>query len=1375
MDRYFLSYSRADASAFALQLADRLAAGPPPFPVWMDERELRPGTDWDESIVDALRTCKAVLFVMSDDSVRANSNCKLEWTRALQYKKPVIPLRLTTSSELPFRLGSREYIDFSGPQEPALARLREHLSWMDSPAGTLHTLRIRLEDAKRDYERGDELMRSRIQDDIRELERQIAERESSIADPVEAHRRMDDRIRTDIQKEIEAPAPSHERRVRFVNRPPVVAPSWFQDRHVETAAIGEFLKDESQSLMTVVGRAGLGKTTMVCRLLNALEGGRLPDDGGQLEVDGIVYLSAVGARRVRFDHLYSDLCQLLPAPRRRFLEELYRAPHSTIVMKVQALAEAFPEGRTVVLLDNFEDVVDAVSGKLREDELESALSMLLTLPQHGIKIILTTRVASPALSLIRPERQRRLELDTGLPSPHAETILRQMDVDGKAGLRDAPPELLDKARIRTRGYPRALEAFYAILAADHDTTVEEILRDAETLLPENVVHVLVGEAFSRLDPAAQKVMQALAIYARPVPSAAVDFLLQPYQVGTDSAPILKRLVNMQFARRESGQYYLHQEDRSYALGRVAEGTSDDWKVDVPPYTRHSLWRRGAEYFRQIRRDESTWASLMELDPLFAEFELRAACGDGEGALDVLDTLLPVLDRWGHYRRIERLASRLVGDASPRIRAIAHGLSGQALRNLGEPKAAVEHLRAAVKESDIDREQQSDWRLALAGAASSLGDSDTAIAEYQRVLDEPEDLWIEPRVEAILGLSRESESLGSVEDAVARCKEALHFVASRLGADIEQEEDSASLTHVPLAEDALLEDPRGWEGPLMGFTPSDGSEEVQLFGVRVVETGPPPASVGPDADENDTRTFVLVRVLPCVAAIWRQLADLEARRDHHTDAVACCRLAADIYQALGLDIEKADALEKLASLTAELSEADAEAIREEQGQQLQRIMDRARSTGHRQAEVMARANLAEWMLDRHRWEHAEALFLESVRDAEEVEDPSLLARAQVGLASIDRWRGRTDDAVQRLEKLLEERVEDLWLQTSVAFHLGGIAVGRGRRGDAVRYFQLARRLSEACGHRLGTIQADQQVAALATSAREYEEAVHCLTMALDVARALGVASTVSSVLCDLARALSAGGQRKSAIAASEEAERVASGIELPGAKAETLLTIGNVRSELREFDRARQAFDEAERIYERTGNRQGLYGVRSATAWMHSLAHDHERELASALGALDCAIDLDDPEAILDARIMLGAALSACGRHDEGIRELERVIEKRPDDALAIGNLGWVLYEAGQYESSIERSRQALELDPAQTWTIRNLGHAFLALGRPEEAEREYRRAVRDRKGGEDFAETIHVIQTLLERRPDCPGGRELLQMLEDEQARLRESGDTAEA
>jgi hypothetical protein len=134
-DHLFISHSSVDGKDFSLRLADELAAGPPPIPVWIDKRELRPAEEWDEQIVEAIKTCKGLIFVMTKDSVEPLSGCKAEWVRALKYKKPVIPLLVSRDAELPFRLGSREYIDFSGSFDPALARLRRHLAWMDSPEG----------------------------------------------------------------------------------------------------------------------------------------------------------------------------------------------------------------------------------------------------------------------------------------------------------------------------------------------------------------------------------------------------------------------------------------------------------------------------------------------------------------------------------------------------------------------------------------------------------------------------------------------------------------------------------------------------------------------------------------------------------------------------------------------------------------------------------------------------------------------------------------------------------------------------------------------------------------------------------------------------------------------------------------------------------------------------------------------------------------------------------------------------------------------------------------------------------------------------------------------------------------------------------------
>lgn len=686
---YFICYSRADAGEFCLRLHDALQTGSPPIRAWIDQRDVKPGHDWDDQVLEAIRGCESLLFVMTRDSVESSSGCKPEWNRALRYKKPIIPVRLDTEAEMPLLLGNRQHIDFTEGFEVAIVELREHLKWLASPAGVLQATIDRLADAERDFRRARKPAdQARIMADIELLKRQIAEQREVIENPQSAAMRVEERISRALERERRPDKPaSSGAHSPFINPPPGFAPTYFQDRHVETKLVGEFLKNDSLRLMSVVGRGGVGKTAMVCRLLKALEGSQLPDDGGTLPVDGIVYLSATGSRRITVPNLFADLSKLLPDDIAHHLDAIYKNEANSTETKVRSLLAAFPQGRVVLLLDNFEDLLDPATRNLRDPELDEALRVLLGAPHHAIKVIITTRFATHDLALVQPARQTRLELDDGLPSPYAENILREMDADGKIGLKTERAELLDEARRRTRGYPRALEALFAILSADRSTDLPEVLKDAAQQLPENVVQALVGEAFNRLDATPQKVMQALAVYGRPVAPVAVDFLLQPFLPGVDSALVLNRLVNMQFVRKEAGRYYLHPVDSAYALNRIPHDESSDqpsaagekdYSSDSPidiadgeddqklrdivkpmSFNRLSLLRRAAEYFKKARRPRSEWNTIDDLAPQLAEFDLRCAIDDYETAEIILGEISPdYLARWGFCRLRVELAERL---------------------------------------------------------------------------------------------------------------------------------------------------------------------------------------------------------------------------------------------------------------------------------------------------------------------------------------------------------------------------------------------------------------------------------------------------------------------------------------------------------------------------------------------------------------------------------------------------------------------------------------------------------------------------------------------------------------------------------------------
>jgi tetratricopeptide (TPR) repeat protein len=532
------------------------------------------------------------------------------------------------------------------------------------------------------------------------------------------------------------PQPVGESRV--VNPPPAVAPTWFQDRQVETGLLARSVTDQGTRMVTVVGRGGIGKTAMVCRLLKGLEAGHIPDMEGSLtaiNVSGIVYMGRNGVHQVNYPTLVTDLLRLLPGGEAQRLRNLYQDPHHTPAQVMLALLEAFPVGGpVVVLLDNLESVMDTERETLLEPALHEALSTVLTAPAHSVTLIVTTRVAPTRLLLIAPACHRRLSLEAGLGSPDAEAVLRELDSDGHLGLRDAPDELLDGLRQHTQGLPRALEAVKAILDTDDTLTPQDLL-DRTRHLPEGqIVEVLVGEAYELLDEPARQVMQALSVYPAPVSAVGVDFLLRPINPTTDAAPILSRLVRRQLVRFHDGLYQLHPVDQDYARRQLPPGGPGD-----PPtaFTRTALTARAADYYAAIRTPRESWRTSNDIMPRLAEFELRCAAGDFDTAATVLSDIdLDYLRLWGHYRTLIDLHERIHGRINDPFLDVRHLNSlGLCHSSLGDYRQAIElHARSLAIAREIgDRQGEGAALGSLGFCHSSLGDYRQAIELHTQSL------------------------------------------------------------------------------------------------------------------------------------------------------------------------------------------------------------------------------------------------------------------------------------------------------------------------------------------------------------------------------------------------------------------------------------------------------------------------------------------------------------------------------------------------------------------------------------------------------------------------------------------------------------------
>ncbi|MDP9352859.1 MAG: helix-turn-helix domain-containing protein, partial [Chloroflexota bacterium] len=331
--------------------------------------------------------------------------------------------------------------------------------------------------------------------------------------------------------------------------PPV--PKYFKGREAEMEELSGYIRDPVVRLVRIVGRNGMGKTSLVCHLLGDPEGRPLPEGIKPPSVYAVLYLGEAGRQSITFANLYFGLSKLLPRPIANKLNAGYEQAERSTKAKMRELLAALPERRkVVVLLDELEDVMDLSRREIREPELDPALRALLEAPPHPVTVVLTTHCRPRSLGRVQHILQRDIELREGLDGPSSEYILRALDRSGTRGLRDAPSKQLQEAGERVHGNPRALEMLVSILETDRESTLDGILGDVEGVLPHEILDVLVGKVFAKLDSVSQGVMQALAIYGRYVTVEAVEYLLRPWWPDLNISSIINQLVNLLLVQRE---------------------------------------------------------------------------------------------------------------------------------------------------------------------------------------------------------------------------------------------------------------------------------------------------------------------------------------------------------------------------------------------------------------------------------------------------------------------------------------------------------------------------------------------------------------------------------------------------------------------------------------------------------------------------------------------------------------------------------------------------------------------------------------------------------------------------------------------------------
>ena len=678
----FISYARVDGEDSAHRLYGILTEQG--IDVWLDRHNIAEGEDWDDAIDRGLESATAIVLVMTP-GFTLSRQVKSEWNRAINRELPILPL-LAIDCEVPRVLETYQYLDarhdFDGAArrvpERLQAMLEDHLAMLNQHLEAFRRMRESAQEPRR-FDAKIEALESSIQS----YEGRVANQAERIESGLKQHRQQQQAALTELE--------TGTGQIAVAGRRPLDVTDYFKDRVNERDTISRLLAEGKTRMISIVGRGGMGKTALASKVLREIELGEwLSSTDDSVAIDGIVYLSTRTAG-VSLERLFQDLARVLPHDESERIKTIWMNSQLPIETKIDALLKVLDDGIYIILMDNMEDLLDK-NGQLIDPELQLFFNQALSTPSQA-RYMLTSRETLDLPIELNVLRQDVILRD-GLPVEEAVQLLRDLDREHIYGLSNAPEDVLHKAVEMTHGVPRALEIIVGIMANDMFADLDEILGDFYS--KDDVVTKLVEENYRRLDENARHVLEALAVYGRPVPQVAVDFLLAPFFPGIDVPGVLRRLANTHVINvdRKAKTISLHPIDREYAYNQLANEGS---------YSRQQMHQRAAAYYASQHFDPTrpyfvySWDSLDAMEPHLLEFEHRILAEQYDEAMNALAEVQSSLNWVGYSTRCHDMLAR-VGDklASPTTKMQYHFGMGENHIVSGRAEEAIAELEQGLE-------------------------------------------------------------------------------------------------------------------------------------------------------------------------------------------------------------------------------------------------------------------------------------------------------------------------------------------------------------------------------------------------------------------------------------------------------------------------------------------------------------------------------------------------------------------------------------------------------------------------------------------------------------------------------------------------------
>jgi tetratricopeptide (TPR) repeat protein len=762
----FVAYASDDGFDFATILVDWLDRCDPPVTAWID-RDNPQDKPFEIRIENAIIGSHVVLLVLTEGAVVEDSWARREMLMAAEWKKPVLAVRPPGSrAMLPISSQGAAVIDVSESKDAwrHLANELRNLQPANKTIMELTALRDELEVRAR-RSRGDSRDALRARSGL--ISAVVQQEQRRVRDPKGAVRGVGRLIsegqRKDAAGETTAPP---EGLFRIVDGPPAISGAGLHDRYDERDMLLRLLDDPKIRLVSLCGPAGAGKTTLLSDLVRRLE---------PLGYAGAAYVSTHGPRRVTPDLLLEKLARTHPDAyvSSLLLERLADRSYNWH-QNLNATMELFGERSVLLVVDNAEELL--YEGQLTDLHLREFAHTVVNGPSQGVRLLLATRTQGPKAGDSSHARQQ-VDIPPGLPPPFAAEFVRDLDVGNIVGMKAASDATMRRIYRLSLGHPRALELLYAVLRGERRPDVEEVLRSANEASADgdDGSRYLIRRATARLYEPIRRVLQALAIYDRPVRPSAVSFLLARYDTGLDSTAALNLLCDRRLVRRDGDLYYLPPDpERRTVLQTVPLGRPDDRVSRRPRFTRYALWHQAAEYFRSVRELEVRVHDLNDLAPHFSEIDLRLAGGQYAEAAELINAVDRHLKAWGYRSLVLRQRERLVGQLGTGHAEIGNRYNLATIYlQVSQPDAAIDVLVGANELATAIRpDGDVALQVQLAKAHHMRGELREAATKYKKVLSRGDSKAL---AAGRLGLAACLNELGEVEQASDQYSAALEVV------------------------------------------------------------------------------------------------------------------------------------------------------------------------------------------------------------------------------------------------------------------------------------------------------------------------------------------------------------------------------------------------------------------------------------------------------------------------------------------------------------------------------------------------------------------------------------------------------------------------